>query len=336
MTILIAGTGLAALALFLVSTSGSTAPKSLLRRGLKMIFSTLLLLIAAFSLTACALHMSNSGQQEASVKPENAYRIATYNVHYIWLDREEGSWSVGDWDRRKAPLDAAVKAIEADVIGFQEMESFSFSLDRSSNLTLDYLLAQNPDFAAAAVGDPKEFPSTQPIFYRPDRLTLLDQGWFFFSDTPDVIYSRTFNGSFPAFASWAKFRTKFGKEFHVYNVHFEYSSASNRRLSSQLVVERMNPIIEAGETVFLIGDINGRFNSEAVGILETVGLDFSPIEGSTYHFNNGINLFGAIDHIAATSGARLTGSPVVLRSKFLNEWPTDHYPVFADFEFGTQ
>ncbi len=333
MTVWIAGIGLFALGLLLVSLRNGRAQQSWLRRVLKMVINGVLILVAGLSLTACALHMSNSGQQVAGTKSDSALRVATYNVHYIWLGRETGPWSVGDWERRKAPLDAAFKSVEADVMGFQEMESFARGSGKAVNLTLDYLLAQNPDYAAGAVGDPEVFPSTQPILYRADRLTLLDQGWFFFSDTPDVIYSRTFNGSFPAFASWAKFRAEDGEEFRVYNVHFEYSSASNRRLSAELVVERLKPVIDAGETVFLIGDINGRLNSEAVGILKTAGLEFSPVEGSTYHFNNGINLFGAIDHIAVTSGANLSGGPVVLRSKFLGEWPTDHYPVFADFEF---
>jgi len=300
-------------------------------RIIKMIANGLLLGLAALLLLACALHVSNSGTQETPQKPEGALRLATYNVHYIWLDRQTGPWSVGDWDRRKAPLDKAFKTLAADVVGFQEMESFSRGSGGEINLTLDFLLERNLDFRAAAVGNPEIFPSTQPILYRPDRLDLLDQGWFFFSDTPDQIYSRTFNGSFPAFASWAKFQTKDGRTFRVYNVHFEYKSASNRRLSAELVKKRLRPVIASGETVFLIGDINGRAGSEAVEILEGAQLSFAPVKGSTYHFNRGINLFGAIDHLGVTKGASLLGQPVVVRSKFLGEWPTDHYPVFADY-----
>ncbi|MEP0641494.1 MAG: endonuclease, partial [Roseobacter sp.] len=124
-----------------------------------------------------------------------ALRIATYNVHYIIVFKETGPWSVGDWERRKTPLDLAFKEINGDVIAFQEMESFGGRSGSDVNLTLDWLLENNSEYGAAAVGDPKEFPSTQPILYRRDRLELQDQGWFFFSETPDVIYARTFNGS---------------------------------------------------------------------------------------------------------------------------------------------
>lgn len=301
-------------------------------RIFRIIINAIVLVMLSAVLWACGQHVMNSGSGESVDQPDGSLRIGTYNVHYIWLGRKTGSWSVGDWDRRKAPLNAAFNAVDADVVGFQEMESFDFGSSGDTNLTLDYLLENNLDYAAAAVGDVEVFPSTQPILYRKEALTLLDQGWFFFSETPDVIYSRTFNGSFPAFASWAKFQRADGTEFRVYNVHFEYKSVSNQTLSAELVKTRITPFIEAGETVFLIGDVNARLGSGVVGILEGAGLAFSPIEGSTYHFNRGVNLFGAIDHIAVTDGAELLGTPVVLRRKFMDEWPTDHYPVFADFE----
>ncbi|MBB5516133.1 endonuclease/exonuclease/phosphatase family metal-dependent hydrolase [Rubricella aquisinus] len=258
-------------------------------------------------------------------------RIGTYNVHYIILGRAAGAWSVGDWERRKGPLDQAFKALQADIIAFQEMESFGGGSGGDVNLTLDWLLAQNPGYAAAAVGDPRSFPSTQPILYRADRVRVRDQGWFFFSDTPDVIYSRTFNGSFPAFASWVTFEQDGKQPFTVYNVHYEFKSWSNRRLSADLVVRRMAPLMEAGAPVFLVGDLNARAGDEAVDIHEAAGMTFSPVEGSTYHFNRGFNLFGAIDHIAYAGGIVPVGAPMVMRRQFDGEWPTDHYPVIADF-----
>lgn len=288
--------------------------------------------ILAFALVACAMHLSNSGTQVSRANSDESLRVATYNVHYIIMGRETGSWSVGDWDRRKAPLSAAVTETDADVIAFQEMESFAGRDQGGFNLTLDYLLENNPQYAAGAVGNWQEFPSTQPIFYRKDKLRLLDEGWFFFSDTPDVIYSRTFNGSFPAFCSWVKLATNSGEEFYVYNVHFEYRSASNRRLSAELVKERVMPVIEAGGSAFMVGDLNTRRGGESLEILEGASFAFVPVEGSTYHFNRGINLFGAIDHIGATPDIQPVGAPVVIRRKFLDEWPTDHYPVFADFD----
>ncbi|WP_411890020.1 endonuclease/exonuclease/phosphatase family protein [Yoonia sp. SDW83-1] len=286
------------------------------------------LLIAA--LTACVQIYRNSGQQALPPRDNGVLRLATYNVHYIILGREIGPWSVGDWERRKGPLDQAFKALDADLVAFQEMESFQRGSDGSVNLARDWLLERNPGYLAAASGDWRSFPSTQPILYRADRLTLRDQGWFFFSDTPDVIYSRTFNDSFPAFASWAQFETPGGDAFRVVNVHFEYSSRSNRLLSAALVRDRIAPWINGGETVFVVGDLNARMGAPTMRNIEDAGVSFMPVQGTTYHFNQGLHLFGAIDHIGATADVRPVTDPVVLRQKFDGEWPTDHYPVVVD------
>ena len=215
------------------------------------------------------------------------------------------------------------------------MESFGRGSGGHVNLTLDWLLANNPNYAAAAVGDPTQFPSTQPILYRTNRLTLLDQGWFFFSATPDVLYSRTFNGSYPAFTSWAQFRDEAtGEVFRVINIHTDYASKSNRVQSVALVSKRVSTWIADGETLFVIGDLNARIGDQAVEILTDSGLEFAPVTGSTFHFNRGFNLFGAIDHIAYIGNVARVGDPIVLRQQFDGEWPTDHYPVITDYLLG--
>ena len=286
--------------------------------------------VVGVALTACVQIYRHSGQQPLPARDDGVLRLATYNVHYILLNDATGPWSVGDWERRKVPLDQAFKALDADLIAFQEMESFQRGSNGSVNLARDWLLGRNPGYQAAASGDWRVFPPTQPILYRADRLTLRDQGWFFFSDTPDVIYSRTFNGSYPAFASWVAFATPEGRAFRVINLHFEYSSRSNRVQSAALVRDRIRPWIDAGETVFVVGDLNARAGARTMRIIEAAGVQFLPVDGATYHFNRGLNLFGAIDHIGATPDVTPRGSPVVLRQQFDGEWPTDHYPVVAD------
>jgi hypothetical protein len=255
------------------------------------LFSTVLKLLGAIALAVITLvgcqTIRNSGNTHLQEPAAGALRVATYNVHYIILSRETGAWSLGDWERRRTPLDLAFKEISTDVIGFQEMESFAGGNSGNVNLTLDWLLAKNPGYEAAGIGDPSVFPSTQPILYRTDRLRLLDQGWFFFSDTPDVIYSRTFNGSYPAFTSWAQFRDlATGEVFRVINLHTDYGSRSNRMQSVELVANRIAPWITADETLFLVGDINARFGDPVLDVLEDTGLAFAPVEGSTYHLKS--------------------------------------------------
>lgn len=264
--------------------------------------------------------------------PEGALRVATHNVHYIWLLRETGPWSVGDWEERKEALDGAFKALDSDIVAFQEMESFARGSVNPVNLALDWLRDRNPRYGVAAAGDPAVFPSTQPIFYRRARLSLREEGWFFFSETPDVLYARTFNGSFPAFCSWAEFEDRVsGTVFTVFNVHFDFASGENRRRSAELVASRIRPRVQAGEAVFVVGDINAGLKSIPARALKAEGLSFVPVSGSTYHWNRGLHLTAPVDHIGMTDNIRALGDPVVIRRKFAGDWPSDHYPVLADF-----
>lgn len=304
-----------------------------MKRLLSWIFRGSISVFALFALVACALHVSNSEGDVTVAAPEGAaLRIASYNVHYIILNDATGPWSVGDWERRKGPLDKAFKALQADVVAFQEMESFQRGSDGSVNLARDHLLSQNPEYAVTGTGDWQEFPPTQPFLYIKDRLQPIDQGWFFFSETPDVIYSRTFNDSYPAFASWAQFLDReSGDRFRVVNVHFDYSSRSNRLLSAELVRDRISPWIAAGETMFLVGDINVLHGARTMDILEESGVVFDRTPGATYHLNRGVHVLGAIDHLSRTPDVALVGGPVVLQERFDGEWPSDHHPVYADY-----
>ena len=289
------------------------------------------ILVLFFGLVAGVQIYRNSGIDPLPTRDENALRVATYNVHYISVRRETGDWSLADWDHRKGPLDEAFKFIDADLVAFQEMESHSGPEESQENLTLDFLLANNPDYDAAASGDPAVFPNTQPILYRSDRLDMTDQGWFFFSETPNVLYSKTFNGSYPAYASWAAFTDlTTGTNFRVVNIHTDYGSRSNRLQSVALVADQITPWIDNGETVLVMGDLNARLGDRTLKIIEQTGVSFAPVQGATYHFDRGLNLFGAIDHIGWIGDVIMASNPIVIRQQFSGEWPTDHYPYLID------
>ena len=292
-------------------------------------------LLGLLALAACAQQLrlsAGSAPAPLPTAPEGALRLATHNVHYIDLRAEDGPWSRAGWERRRGALAAAFEALGADIVAFQEMESFGGGSMSRDNLALDWLLARNPGFAAAAVGDPSQFPSTQPILYRRDRLEVLDEGWFFFSETPEVIYARGFDGAPPSFASWARLRDRRdGAALTLLNVHLDAGSWENRRGGAELVAAFAARRIAAGEAVLLAGDLNARAGSPTLAILEAAGLAFAPVRGATFHLDRGLHLFGAIDHLAHGPGVALPGEPKVLRGRFGGTWPSDHYPVVAEF-----
>ena len=291
-------------------------------------------LAALLTLTGCdALPPSADRADQTGAFPPvapAALRLATLNVHYLRPSNRDGIASLDGWDLRRAPMAAAFRAINADIFALQEVGLFPCCAQNGPNPTLDWLVRQNPAYGVAAHGPGDTFPQIQPILYRRDRVDLLDQGFFFFSETPDVFASPGFaDGSYPTFASWATFRH--GTErLHVVNTHLDVTSWSNRRVSAAIIMHRIAPWLDAGERVVLIGDMNSFAATRPVRVIEARGLTLAPVRGPTFHFFRGLHLYGAIDQIAFSEGITMARAPIVARQRFQGGWPSDHYPVFMD------
>lgn len=280
-------------------------------------------------LIACASGKSSIPTVQKS--EAESLRIATFNIHYLHVT-EKG---LTKWENRRKAVTDMIGDISPDIIAFQEMESFGGGHSRNENIQLDWVLSQLPGFKAAAYSDnANNYPITQPILYRSELFDFLEQGFFFFSETPDAIYSRTYNGSYPAFSSWATLREKSsGKSFTVFNMHTDFSSGSNRIKSIDLIADRIQPRIENGESILLVGDLNASNKSKIAKTLKSIPLQFVPASGTTFHFNKGLNLTLAIDHILHSSQFTAADKVIVWRKKYDGKWPGDHYPVTADLIF---
>ncbi|MCT4558902.1 MAG: hypothetical protein N4A61_12700 [Pelagimonas sp.] len=199
------------------------------------------------------------------------------------------------------------------------------------NLARDWLLDRNPDYGLAATGDWHVFPTRQPIFYRKDRLTLLDQGGVYFEDDTEVARQTQYREFWIYYCSWAKFADHTGAEFTVYNLHFHYHDPNKRLEAANRLAAHVRPLIAKGETVFVLGDTNSLDDWAALRVLRDAGLQMLQDKGATFHFNAGLGLFGGIDRIGAVPGARVLGGPWVISRRFQGQFPSDHYPVAADF-----
>jgi len=294
-----------------------------LRLSVTRLLSVYVMLLCGFCLS---LSLATSALSQTKPAASDNIRITTFNIHYTSPRQTKLAWG----NRREA-VKLAIADLNADIIAFQEMETFAGGSYNQENEQLDWVLEHFPEYSAGAYGDAAIYPNTQPIIYRKERFTQKSQGFFFFSETPDVIYSRTFNGSWPAFCSWAELvDNKTGQSFYIYNVHFEYKSMSNRSKSAKLVRQRMQPVLEDGNAVVLVGDINAPGFSPTAKKLKKTPLTLAKPAGATFHFNRGLNLIPAIDHVFYSDHFMQQGKTTLLRKSYNDVWPTDHYPVTVE------
>ena len=84
--------------------------------------------------------------------------------------------------------------------------------------------------------------------------------------------------------------------------------------------------------MILAGDFNALKGAAVLRVLPETGMSRAAIDGSTFHFGTGKNLYGAIDHIYYSQGFQLLESGVVQR-QWAGFWPSDHYPIYGLFRW---
>lgn len=250
------------------------------------------------------------------------FKVASFNIHYIVTTDGPDE----DWEARKHAVAEVLQRVDADIIAFQEMETFEGRSFSYQNQQLDWIRAKVPGYAVAAYGDAATFPITQPILYRQDRFTALEQGFFFYSDEPDRIYSPQWDGGYPYFSTWVRFRSACkGENLFVMNVHNDYSSRSNRLRSSELIAQRIGAHA-ADDAVIVLGDFNVRSSAREIRLIEETGLRVVEPVGSTNRIW-GMHLVSAIDHFIIGPGLEPGGEIRVWKDKIDGEYPSDHYPI---------
>lgn len=276
-------------------------------------------------LASCSSHDPRVGQEQTL----RDLTLVSQNVHYYIPDRDNT-----DWVHRRHALTAALKELAPDIILFQEMETFQGREETSANLQRDWVLETVPGYQAGAnAAEATQFPITQPIFFKTEKFELVDQGFFFFSPTPDQIYSRTWEGHYPSFTSWVLLRQKANdQKLYVYNTHPEAFSNDTLDRGTRLVRDRIRNRAFPEVPVILAGDFNMLSGDAKLTVLKDAKLTRAPTDATSFHFQAGLHLYSAIDHFFATPELIWAFGGAV-QKKWEGFWTSDHYPVLAAYQW---
>ncbi len=80
--------------------------------------------------------------------------------------------------------------------------------------------------------------------------------------------------------------------------------------------------------MIVVGDFNAPRFFRPVRIVAEAGLTVTETRGSTFHFNRGINIQPAIDHVLYSKEFEYRSTKVI-RNRVEDKWPSDHYPLFV-------
>ena len=265
---------------------------------------------------------------------QNSLNVMTYNIRL-----DVASDSLNNWQYRKDNLVSEVVFYEADVLGIQE------ALEGQ----MKDLQQKLPQFGSVGESrDSSKWGEYNAIFYRKDRLQMIEQNTFWLSPHIRKKWAKGWDAALPRIVSWAKLKDlKTKKVFYFFNTHFDHMGQEARRQSAHLLLKQIAAI--AGNLpVIVTGDFNATINDEPIQILvnpaDSLHLTDSKEVSSTPHFGPGGSFNGfeqkerddfPIDFIFVRNGVKVS-KHATLSPTWKGRFASDHFAIFAKVTIGEQ
>ena len=252
--------------------------------------------------------------------------VGTYNIRYkAWNDSVQGEI----WQKRCQVICDQVNFMAPEIFGTQEVLYVQL-LDMQKAL-------DGYDYIGIGRDDGQHGGEHEAIFYKTDKLQLLDHGDFWLSETPDKP-GLGWDAVCIRICTWGKFAVKAQKEqrhglfnrrkkepqqvFYFFNLHMDHVGVVARREAAKLVVAKVREIAQ-GAPVFVTGDFNVDQNDEIYTIFTKSGLLKDSYEAARICFaeNGTFNAFktnyfttSRIDHVFVSPSTKVEAYGVLTNS----------------------
>lgn len=254
--------------------------------------------------------------------------VGTYNIRY---KNKDDSIKGNVWTKRCQVMCDQINFESPDVFGAQEVLVGQ----------LRDMLGKLDGYSYIGVGrdDGREAGEYAAVFYKNDRVRLLDSGNFWLNETPDIP-KLGWDAACIRICTWGKFKDlRTRKTFFFFNLHMDHVGIVARREAARLVVSRIKEIAKGAPTV-LTGDFNVDQTDEIYTIFTQSGIlkdayDHARIrfaENGTFNsFKTDTKTNSRIDHVFVSPSIDVEAYGVRTDSYWTDKRrnPSDHYPVFV-------
>lgn len=261
-------------------------------------------------------------------------RIGSFNLWRSDLGKDDYRWEV-----RKHRLISAIKDIEYDLFAAQEVDTTMIrelpSLFKEAGLDYEIFIF-SPYREDGGVGN-----KAQAIIYDPDRLEMIDDNHFWFSETPDVISGGWDEMKYKRGACCGTFLDKeTGARFFVMVSHMPLGKVANLKAAS-LINEKAAKYNTENLPAIFLGDLNTRPESESSKLLRnywsdvymTLPSDKKSGPHGTFNSHNvdkDMEKAARIDYIYMRGGSIVPVNYCCFTELYDGFYPSDHCPIFSD------
>ena len=290
-------------------------------------------------LIVAALVSSCQSDEDPNYEPNgyekiSYYKIISFNVRYSSAPEIDGD---NRWELRR---DASVKMVA-------QQKPLAMGLQEACPDQIDFLDLNLTGYKHIGVGrdDGKRAGEMMAIYYDTTRLTLLDSGTFWLSETPEKV-SLGWDAACNRTCTWGHFKMKDTDfEFLYFNTHLDHLGSLARKNSIKLIVAKMTELNPDNLPVFLSGDFNSTTDDTIFEPLKASLKDAREVSAISDK-NITYNGFGkvtdnpntrkewVIDHIFFSGVNPMAFR--VLNGNYGVPFISDHYPIAFTFRAQTE
>lgn len=250
--------------------------------------------------------------------------VVSYNIRYNTPNDGENAWP-----NRVEMVNGLFQFHDPDIFGLQEA-LYEQIVDVQKGL---------PEFEWFGVGrdDGDKAGEFSPIFFNKSKFILLKKGTFWLSETPEKP-GLGWDAACNRVVTWGRFQSKVtGKQFLVFNTHFDHRGVEARKNSALLIEEKIREIVDNKNLpVILTGDFNLTPDQEPIILLKKYLKDSYDVseeppygpEGTFSGFKIDAELNRRIDYIFVQGEIKVLEYAVLSDNKD-KRTPSDHLPVFV-------
>ena len=282
--------------------------------------------------------------------------VGSYNIR---LKVSSDSVNGNVWGKRCQVMCDQLNFMSPDIFGTQEVLHVQL-LDMLDRL-------DGYDYIGVGRDDGNTGGEYAAIFYKTDRLRLLDYGNFWLNETPDRP-GLGWDAACIRICTWGKFASQTATDdeaFYFFNLHMDHVGVVARREAAELIVSKVREIAQ-GAPVIVTGDFNVDQNDEIYSTFTQSALLKDSYLASRIRFaeNGTFNSFDTdlytdsrIDHIFVSPSISVDAYGILTNSywtpdndsselmkghdapqeidfsRYVRRQPSDHYPVFVRINF---
>lgn len=252
-------------------------------------------------------------------------KVMSFNIRL-----DVASDGINRWDARKEKVAGLMQYYEADFIGGQEVQHHQ----------LQYLKNELKQYKYIGVGrdDGREDGEYSCVFYNTKNFTLVQDGTFWLSETPDSV-SMGWDAACRRVCTYGLFKSiNTNQMLWVFNTHFDHMGVTARISSAKLITEKIKQLTKDKQyPVVITGDFNSRPNEAPALYMTEHFVNTRTSSEQAYGPADTWNGFsfdkkpdGCIDYIFVSADKKLAIKKfATITDSYEMKYPSDHFPIMA-------